>query len=143
MFNGNSFSDLDTLFRKINSIGNDLSKGVTFETSGFNPRVNIFEVEDGISVNVELAGVNKEDVNISINDDNILTIKGERKKKEESETKSFIRKEIVYGSFSRSFVLPDELDTEKIKAKYTNGVLEIMVPKKEPVAPKEINIQIQ
>lgn len=143
MFNGNNFSDLDTIFRKINSIGSDLSKGVTFETGGFNPRVNIFEVENGISVNVELAGVNKEDVNISINDDNILTIKGERKKNYESENKSFIRKEIVFGSFSRSFVLPDELDTENIKARYTNGVLEITVPKKEPVAPKEINVQIQ
>ncbi len=142
LFRVNDFSNFDTVFKNISKIGDELSKGVTFETGGFNPRVNIMENQDGISVLVELAGVNKEDVSISVNDDNLLTIKGERKQNIENQGRNFLRREIIFGEFSRSFLLPEYLDTEKIKAKFNEGVLEIMVLKKEEIAPKEINVQI-
>lgn len=142
LFKVNDFSNFDTVFKNISKIGDELSKGVTFETGGFNPRVNIMENQDGISVLVELAGVNKEDVSISVNDDNLLTIKGERKQNIENQGRNFLRREIIFGEFSRSFLLPEYLDTEKIKAKFNDGVLEIMVLKKEEIAPKEINVQI-
>ncbi len=142
LFRVNDFSNFDTVFKNISKIGDELSKGVTFETGGFNPRVNIMENQDGISVLVELAGVNKEDVSISVNDDNLLTIKGERKQNIENQGRNFLRREIIFGEFSRSFLLPEYLDTEKIKAKFNDGVLEIMVLKKEEIAPKEINVQI-
>lgn len=142
MFRVNDFSNFDTVFKNISKIGDELSKGITFETGGFNPRVNIFENNDGITVLVELAGVNKDDVSISVNDENLLTIKGERKQKDEDTNRNYLRREIVFGEFSRTFLLPDYLDTEKIKAKFTNGVLEVLVSKKEKVMPKEINVQI-
>lgn len=137
-----NFANIDSVIKNINRFGNEISKGVTFETGGFNPRVNIIENEDGINVTVELAGVKKEDVNISVNDENILTIKGERKTKEEQQSKNFLRKEIVFGAFSRSFLLPDNLDSNKITAKFNDGVLNISVAKKEIQAPKEIHVQI-
>jgi HSP20 family protein len=137
-----NFANIDSVIKNINRFGNEISKGVTFETGGFNPRVNIIENEDGINVTVELAGVKKEDVNISVNDENILTIKGERKTKEEQQSKNFLRKEIVFGAFSRSFLLPDNLDSNKITAKFNDGVLNISVAKKEVQAPKEIHVQI-
>ncbi len=137
-----NFANIDSVIKNINRFGNEISKGVTFETGGFNPRVNIIENEDRINVTVELAGVKKEDVNISVNDENILTIKGERKTKEEQQSKNFLRKEIVFGAFSRSFLLPDNLDSNKITAKFNDGVLNISVAKKEVQAPKEIHVQI-
>lgn len=137
-----NFANIDSVLKNINRFGNDLSKGVTFETGGYNPRVNIIENEDGINVTVELAGVKKEDVNISVNDENILTIKGERKVKEEHTNNNYLRKEIVFGSFSRSFLLPDNLDSNKISAKFNDGVLNIAVGKKEIQTPKEINVEI-
>lgn len=138
----NLFSNMDNAMRAFNKIGNELSKGVTFETGGFNPRVDILENEQEIRVHFEIAGVKKEDVNISINDDMILTIRGTRKAKFEEEEKSYLRREISYGEFSRSFQLPDEIESDNIKAKFIDGVLNVTIPKKAPQEPKEINVQI-
>ena len=95
-----------------------------------------------IKVHVELAGIKKEDVKISVNEENVMTIKGHRKVRDEHKDKNFLRKEIKYGEFSRSFLLPDEVQSENIKAVFTDGVLDITVPKKEPVKPKEQHVEI-
>ncbi len=98
------------------------------EIVDFTPAVNTREDEDAYYIDVDLPGVKKEDVEISI-DKNILTIKGERKVQNEVKEDDYYRVESVYGSFARSFTLPEKVDTEKIEAKTQDGVLEIVIPK--------------
>jgi len=127
----------------MNQFVNELDKGFSFETGGFNPRVDISEDDNSIYVHAELPGLVKEDVKISLTEDRILTIKGEKKKESVEENKNFIRTERMYGSFARSFVLPENIDIEKVDAKFNDGLLELVIQKKEPEKPKEIEIKVQ
>jgi len=113
------------------------------EFGGFKPRVDIIEDDENIYFEVEIPGVNKEDVKVSVNDENILTIKGEKKFERKEEANACCRNERTYGIFTRSFQLPDESDYDKIEAKFENGILYLTVPKIEPVKPKEVNIEIK
>jgi HSP20 family protein len=97
------------------------------EEEKFSPKANFYEDKEKYSIEIDLPGVKKEDVNIEIIDD-FLVISGERKyeKKESS-----YRIESYYGQFTRKFMLPKNIDTEKIEAKFQKGVLKISLPKKE------------
>ena len=128
--------------RRMNEFFNDLDPSVSFEVGGFNPRVDILDEEKQIVVNAELPGVAKSDVKVNVNEEKMLTISGEKKKPEIEEGKSYIRTERAYSEFSRSFVLPDDADIDNISAKYDNGLLTLTIPKTEPPAPKEINVEI-
>lgn len=108
----------------------------------FVPKVDILEEDNNIRFLVEVPGVKKDEVKISVNDENILTIKGEKKFEKKDEVNSCCRQERLYGEFSRSFRLPDMVDTEKIKASYENGVLMIDIVKMIPVKPEEKEIEI-
>ncbi len=96
----------------------------------FVPKVDILENETAYEIQVAVPGLNKEDFKIDLND-NFLTISGERKFAKEKEENNIHVVETQYGSFSRSFSLPENVDANKIQAKYTNGILEITVPKDE------------
>ena len=96
----------------------------------FVPKVDIVENEKDFQLHVAVPGVNKEDFNIDLKD-NLLTISGERKFNKEKNEKNFFSIETQYGSFSRSFALPENIDASKINAKYENGILEITLPKDE------------
>jgi len=98
--------------------------------SAFVPKVDIIETEKAFEVNVAVPGMNKEDFKIDVND-NFLTISGERKFTHEENEKNFRSIETQYGSFSRSFSLPENVDAAKINAKYNNGILEVIIPKDE------------
>jgi HSP20 family protein len=137
------YRGLGSVSRKFDRFVDELQHGFKFETGGFNPRVDISEDDNNLYVHGEFPGLAKEDVKVSVNDDRLLTIKGEKKQEYEETGKTFIRKESTHGSFSRSFILPDNVDVEKINAKYDNGVLELTLPKVEPEKPKEIPIEIQ
>jgi HSP20 family protein len=93
-------------------------------------------------MHAELPGMAKDDVKITVSSDNVLTIRGEKKREEKTEEKNFMRVERTYGSFSRSFTLPDNLDTANIAAQFENGVLNVSIPKTEPAKPKETEISI-
>lgn len=112
--------------------------------TGFNQAapVNIKETENGYAVEVVAPGFSKEDFKISL-DKNLLSIAAEKKATEEDKSEKHIRREFNYQSFKRSFTLTDKIDTEKIEAKYENGVLQLNLSNKEVVkAPvKEITIQ--
>lgn len=129
--------------RKMNDLMEEVNKGVSIETGGFNPRVDIIEDDKFVYVNAEMAGISKEDVKISVNDENVLTIKGEKKRSEKQENLMFHRTERYFGNFSRSFFLPDNLNKDNITAKFENGILTLIVPKVEPAQPKEVEINIQ
>jgi HSP20 family protein len=103
--------------------------------SSFVPKVDIIENETSYELHVAAPGLNKEDFNIEVKD-NYLTVSGERKFTNEKKDKNFHAIETQYGSFSRSFVLPENVDGSKINARYNNGILEVLVPKDEKKALK-------
>ena len=103
---------------------------------GSSPSVNIKENEDGFSLEMATPGLQKEDLKIEVNND-ILTISSERKEENKEEKENFSRREFSYQSFSRSFTLPETVNSDDIKAKYENGILNVSIPKKEEAKPKE------
>lgn len=98
--------------------------------STFVPKTDVVETANAYEVHLALPGVNKEDFNIEVND-NHLIISGERKFQNEKKEKNYHAIETHYGSFSRSFMLPENVDASKINAKYNNGILEVSIPKDE------------
>ncbi|MBS1507331.1 MAG: Hsp20/alpha crystallin family protein [Bacteroidetes bacterium] len=105
--------------------------------SVFTPKVDVIETENAYEVQVAVPGLNKEDFKIEIND-NYLTVSGERKLSNEKKDKNFHSIETQYGSFSRSFTLPENVDGSKINAKYNNGILELVIPKDEKKVLKQV-----
>jgi len=106
------------------------------------PSADIFENKDEIIVKAELPGMAKEDVNVNITE-NSITLSGEKKKEEKVEKKDYYRLERSYGSFSRSFSLPGDVQTEKAKATFKDGILEIRVPKTEEAKKKQVKVKIE
>lgn len=104
--------------------------------SSFQPRVDIVENDKAFELHVAVPGMNKEDFQIEMND-NFLTVSGERKFTNEKKDANWHSIETQYGNFSRSFSLPENVDTAKITAKYNNGILEVMIPKDEKKALKQ------
>ena len=96
----------------------------------FAPKVDIIENEKSFEILVPVPGMDKEDFKIDLKE-NHLVISGERKFTKKSDEKHFRSIETQYGAFRREFVLPDNVDGEKIEAKYNNGILELVVPKDE------------
>lgn len=94
------------------------------------PAVNITENRDSYEVALAVPGMKKGDLKIDVQG-NMLTISSEREETQEEKDKSFTRKEYSYSSFSRSFTLPDEVNQEKIEAKYEDGILRLFLPRKE------------
>ena len=94
------------------------------------PAVNVKETNDSFQLEVAAPGLNKEDFNIELNN-SLLTISSNTEKEETSKEMGYTRREFSYESFSRSFTLPDSIDTTKIKAQYDQGVLNVEIPKRE------------
>ncbi len=105
------------------------------------PNVDIFERGNEMVIQVELPGVNKEDIDLTITDDR-LVIKGEIKKPEGVSEEDYILSERSYGAFSRTVNLPMDVDKSSVKANFKNGLLEITILRKEEAKPKEIKIQL-
>ena len=108
-------------------------------TWGWNPVVDIYDNEDNIVLKAELPGVSKKDIEIDIKD-RVLTLKGERSADNEVKEDNYYRRERTYGRFERSFTLPANIDPDKIKADYNDGVLKVEVPKPEDQKPKQITV---
>jgi len=106
----------------------------------FMPRVNIRETKDDVRLVFELPGIDKQDIKVTVKE-NVLTVSGERKTVDD-ENAEVVRREILTGAFSRSFTVPDTIDTDKIAADYRNGMLEVKLAKKEAVKPKEIEVSV-
>jgi len=106
------------------------------------PKVDISETNGDLVVAADLPGLNREDVSIRI-ENNVLTLKGEKKREEEKEGTNYYRVERCCGSFTRSFALPSTVDTNKVKAGFKDGVLTITLPKTEEAKGKEIPIAVE
>ena len=107
--------------------------------SVFVPTVDILENEKTYELQFAAPGMNKEDFNIEVKN-NLLTVSGERKFTNEKKEKNYHSVETQFGSFSRSFTLPENVDSNKINATYTNGILELTIPKDEK---KELKASIK
>lgn len=107
----------------------------------WSPLVDIEESEKEYLIKAELPEVKKEDVKISVQED-VLTISGERKSEKEEKGKKYHRVERCYGSFARSFTLPEDADGTKVSAEYKDGVLRIHLPKSEKAKPKAIEVKV-
>jgi HSP20 family protein len=106
------------------------------------PAVDIYETEHELIVKADLPDAKPEDLDIRVAN-NILTIRGERKFEKKVNEENYLRVERAYGSFSRSFALANTVNTEAIKADYQDGVLTLVIPKREDVKPKQIKVNVQ
>ena len=141
------WKDFGSLQERINRMFDDTIRtlyptdGEELEKGTWAPAVDIYETNDSFVVSADLPGLNKDEIQIDLKD-NTLTLKGEKKFEEKVSKDNYIRIERAYGSFVRSFTLTQNVDPEKIKAKYKEGVLEITIPKKEEAKPKQIKVEL-
>ena len=135
--------ELAALRERMNRLFDDAGRGWRPEepsaTTTWSPAVDIYETEGEIMVQAELPGVDRKDITLNL-ENNVLTLRGERKFEKETKDENFHRIERSYGHFSRAFSVPATVDEEKINADYKDGVLKIALPKKEQAKPKQIKI---
>jgi len=142
----NPFREFDSLAKRMSGLLNDFDDSIFSDGFGLKrnifPAVDIKEDDKNYYLHAEVPGIKKEDIKITMNEDNILQIKGEKKYENKNEKDNWIRVERGFGEFSRSFALPEDVKQDNIKAKYKDGILEITLEKKEPSKPKEIEVKI-
>jgi HSP20 family protein len=110
--------------------------------TSWSPRVDVYEEGDNLVFELDAPGLNKDDLDVSI-EDNRLTVTGERREEKnvEDEDRNYFRSERVYGKFKRSFALPDSIDHEAISANYDNGVLKVTAPQTAESSTKSIQVE--
>jgi HSP20 family protein len=137
-------------FRGVTSLQDQINRlfSETFDRSeGGNltpwaPAVDIYETEHNLVVKADLPDIKPEELDIRV-ENNILTIRGERKFEKKVDENNYLRVERAYGSFSRSFSLANTVNTEAIQADYQNGVLTLSIPKREEAKPKQIKVRVE
>src|SRR5437016_10865258 len=129
------FRELASFFENFTEAGgkDQLSAGT------FVPPVDVYEDEHNLVVKLEIPGVNEDDLDVQV-ENNTLTVKGERKFEKEEKEENFHRIERRYGSFLRTFRLPNTIDTDKVEAHYDNGILKIALAKRAEAKPKQIKV---
>jgi HSP20 family protein len=113
----------------------------TMIVADWTPSVDISETEGEYQIQVEIPDVKKDDVKITL-EDGVLTIQGQRKQEKEQQSTKYHRIERSYGSFARTFSLPDVIEVEKVKAEFQDGVLHLHLPKSEKAKPKTIEVKV-
>jgi HSP20 family protein len=139
------YREVLTLQNRLNSLFQDYGRGHgendSVSTAAFVPLVDVYEDEHKIVLKLEVPGLKQEDLNIQI-ENNSLTVKGERKFEKEEKEENFHRIERRYGSFFRSFTVPNTVNSEAVKASYDAGVLRIELEKRAEAKPKQIKVQV-
>ena len=137
------FRDLSMLQDRMNRLFDDAGRPWRTDepaaTTSWSPSVDIFETEGEIVVKAELPGMDRKDIQLNL-ENNVLSLRGERKFQKETKDDNYHRIERSYGVFSRSFSIPATVDEERIRADYKDGVLKIVLPKKDQAKPKQIKI---
>jgi HSP20 family protein len=138
--------DFGSLQERINRMFDDTIRSAAtgdeeLATGAWSPAVDIHETDDSFVVSADLPGLKKDDIQINV-EDNTLTIKGEKKFEEKVPRDKYIRVERSYGTFVRSFSLPQNVDSTKIKATFKDGVLDLTLPKREEARPKKIAVEV-
>jgi HSP20 family protein len=138
------FRGVTTLQDQINRLFNDAFErtGEESNLTAWAPAVDIKENEHELLVNADLPGIDPKDLDIHV-ENNILTIRGERKFEKKVDEANYLRVERAYGSFSRSFSLANTVNPDGIKADYQNGVLTLRIPRREEAKPKQIRVNVE
>ena len=110
-------------------------------TSSFAPPVDVYEDEHSVTLKIEVPGIDEKDIDVRI-ENNTLTVHGERKFEQEEKEENYRRVERQYGSFTRTFTLPNTVDQESVQADYDKGVLKIKLAKKQEAKPKQIKVNV-
>ncbi|MFB6318567.1 Hsp20/alpha crystallin family protein [Saccharicrinis sp. FJH54] len=105
------------------------------------PLCNVMEDKEGFSIEFALPGFSKNDVTIDV-DNNVLTVAGKKEENKKDKEQNYTRREFSYGEFKRSFTLPETVDQDKIKATFSDGILNVEIPKKPELQPKSLKINI-
>lgn len=126
-------------FSELNRLHNEFSRAAEPQRAAWAPSVDISENPEAIVVHAELAGIKAEDVKIDV-ENNVLTLRGERKSETKKDEGTAHRVERFYGTFSRQFLLPRTVDAEKIEANLADGVLTVRLPKRTEVKPRQITV---
>lgn len=139
-------TDILNIQREINRMFNGFFRGSAWDEdtlvpTSWMPSVDVAEHDNEYVVKVELPGVSKDDVNITMQD-SVLTIRGEKNEEKETKESSYHRVERSYGSFQRSFTLPTTVNSDKVDASYKDGILIISLPKVEEAKPKQIEVKV-
>ena len=130
----NRFNRLfDDPFFRVGQMDDDAGMGM------WNPAVDLYEKDDHFMIKAELPGVNKDDIKIDLQDQ-LLTLSGERTYDNEIKEENYYRRERSYGKFQRAFTLPADVDSDKIKAEFKDGLLQIEVPKPEGKKAKQVTV---
>ncbi len=139
------FRELASLQERVNRLFQESAGGgaeTSLTTAGaFIPPVDVYEDEQGLRLKLEVPGIEEKDLDIRI-ENNVLTVRGERKLEKEEKEENFHRIERRYGSFVRSFSLPNTVDQERVSADYKNGVVTLTLAKKAEAKPKQIKVGI-
>ena len=138
------FREMEDLFdRYTKAVGWPLQGSQETTAAGdWAPRVNVAETNEAFFIEAEIPEVKKENVKVTLNN-GVLTIQGERKREKEEKGKKYHKIERYYGTFSRSFTLPDNIDVAKIEGVFKDGMLKLEIPKTENVKAKEIEVQFK
>jgi HSP20 family protein len=135
-------SDLFTMQRDINRMFDNFFRGDAATLAAWTPAVDIAESDDDYVVKVELPGVKKDDVKITV-EANTLTIRGEKKQEREAKKENYHSVERSFGAFERSFTLPATIQSDRISAAYADGILTVMLPKSTEAKPKQIEVKVK
>lgn len=141
------FREMATLQNRLNRAFDDVwgrtRRGEEdYISSAWMPAVDVRENQDSLDIQVEVPGIEPKDVNVSV-EGGVLTIKGSRNFEKATEGETYHRVERAYGTFERSFTLPTNVDTGKVKATYRQGVLHLSLPKREEAKPRSISIKVE
>jgi HSP20 family protein len=139
-----TFGEIASLQNRLNSIFNEFARPDVSEspvTGSFVPAVDVYEDEQALMLQLEIPGVKEQDLDVRV-ENQTLTVKGERKLESNAKQENFHRIERRFGSFTRTFTLPQTLDTENVKASYDAGVLSISLAKKAEAKPRQVKIEV-
>ena len=138
------FRGVSSLQEQINRLFSETFERGTDEANltAWAPAVDIFETEQSLVVKADIPDIKPEELDIRV-ENNILTIRGERKFEKQVNENNYLRVERAYGSFSRSFSLANTVNAEAIQADYKNGVLTLTIPKREEAKPKQIKVRVE
>lgn len=142
-----AFRGLQSLQQDMNRIFDEFFRGDLLANDSFfardwNPAVDILENNDHFVLKAEIPGMTKDDVKITL-ENNVLTIRGEKKNETEKKEENYHRIERSYGSFERSFTIPGTIKVNEIDAQYKDGVLTLTLPKAEEAKPKSIEVKVK
>jgi HSP20 family protein len=137
------FREFSTLQDRMNRLFRDSygEREEALTTSSFAPAVDVYEDDHNLTLKIEVPGIDEKDIDVRV-ENNVLSVHGERKFEKEEKEENFRRVERQYGSFTRSFTLPNTVDTDRVQANYEKGILKIQLAKKAEAKPKQIKVNV-